>query len=187
MKRIGLIGEDPYDKTAIKNLLVRKFDMVHFQPLLRGIRGKGLDSPKTARALVQELKGADYNFLIFIRDLDGLPSQVDIQKGLNKWFEALKHKKTDMLLMNIWELETLIFGDIDVFNKKYGADVKCKGDPMMISNPKEKLISATYKTKSQFHESDCPDLFSLLDIDKVSAKCKYFAEFLSVLQGRLTA
>jgi len=178
MIRVGLIGEDPYDKVSLKNLLAKKFPKVHFQPLLKGIRGNGLDSPKTARALAEELKSEKFKLLIFIRDLDGLPSQTDLKKKVEEWFAPLKHKAQDILLMNIWELETLIFGDIDVFNKKYGVSVRFSGDPMMINNPKEKLMHETYKAKSKFQQSDCPDIFSLLDIDKVAAKCKYFDDFL---------
>jgi hypothetical protein len=185
MIRVGLIGEDPYDKTSFKNLLSRKFDTVHFSPVLRGIRGKGLDSPKTARALAQELQREDYKLLIFIRDLDGLPSQAELRNVLTSWFEPLKHKAVDILLINIWELETLIFGDIEIFNKKFGVNVRCPGDPMMISNPKEKLMHYTYKSRRKFHESDCPELFAELDIDKVAAKCRYFQEFLNTFSDRL--
>jgi len=187
MIRIGLIGEDPYDKDSIKNLLNQRYKNIHFKPILRGVRGKQLDSPKTARAIKEELRNDSFKFLVFIRDLDGLPSQTNLKDSLKEWFKPLKHKKEDILLINIWELETLIFGDLDPFNKKYGVSLSCPGDPMMERDPKRTLMSKTLKAKRTYKESDCPDLFSKLDIDKVEKKCKFFHDFLTDFDHKLKA
>jgi len=187
MIKVGLIGEDPYDKEAIKNLLTQRYPEVNFKPLLRGIRGGGLDNPKTGRAIQNELKTNSYEFIVFIRDLDGLPSQNDLRVKVKKWFADLKHKNTDLLLLNIWELEALIFGDLDTFNKLYKVSVRCTGDPMMERDPKGTLITATAKGRKKYSESDCPELFSKLDISKVEKKCRFFREFLQEFDRTLKA
>lgn len=178
MIRVGLIGEDPYDKQSIKNLLSRKYLDVEFKPILKGVTGGGLDSPKTARAIAQELKFGKFNFLVFIRDLDGFPSQQHLLSKMNTWFEKLKITKLDILLLNIWELEALIFADIETFNNKYGTNIRFTGNPMMVDNPKEKLKEQTFKLKSKYQESDCPAIFNLLNIEVIAKQCGAFKHFL---------
>lgn len=187
MITVGLIGEDPYDKQSIKNLLSRTYGDIHFKPILKGITGGGLDSPKTARAIAQELKYGKFNFIVFIRDMDGFPSQKHLLEKINTWFENLKVNKLDILLLNIWELEALIFADIETFNAKYGTKIKFPGNPMLLDNPKEKLKDHTFKLKAKYHESDCPSIFSALDIDTVAKRCGAFRAFLDKFDLALAA
>jgi hypothetical protein len=41
--RIGLIGEDPNDTSAVINLLKRKYSHLHFKILLKKVKGYDLD------------------------------------------------------------------------------------------------------------------------------------------------
>ncbi|MCX2476079.1 hypothetical protein OQZ33_17225 [Pedobacter sp. MC2016-05] len=185
MKRVGLIGEDPYDKLSIKNLIAPIYSKnIIFTPLMRSIRGGGLDNVKLQRALKVEIKNTQLDFIIFIRDLDALPSQnAEINKRVD-WFKKLTSFKNDILLLNIWELETLIYADIETFNKEYGVAVKFTGNPMMINDPKGKLRHETRNVKKKFHESDCPELFKLLNINLLIKNCIYFAAFIKELSAK---
>ncbi|HLP48575.1 MAG TPA: hypothetical protein VK469_21725, partial [Candidatus Kapabacteria bacterium] len=73
--KIGIIGEDPYDTDAIRNLLAQKY-AYQFQPILKNIRGDQLNSPKTAKLLKIELKTIHYPIIIYTRDLDGLETEI---------------------------------------------------------------------------------------------------------------
>lgn len=178
MITVGLIGEDPYDKQSIKNLLSKKYQEVNFKPILKSITGGGLDSPKTARAITQELKHGKFNFILFIRDLDGFPTQNHLLEKINAWFDKLKINELDILLLNVWELESLIFADIETFNRKYGTKIKFTGNPTMVDNPKEKLKEQTFRLRSKYQESDCPIIFNSLNIDLVEKNCSSFSAFL---------
>lgn len=186
MIRVGLIGEDPNDTQSIKNLLSRKYGDLHFHPMLKGVKGHQLDHVKTARAIAQEMKTAKCKLIIFIRDLDGAESQSHLVKIKKDWFKK-NAKNTDVLLLNIWELEALMFADIDTFNKEYGCNINFKGDPMRVDKPKEKLKEKTSKGKKKYHESHAPDVFNLLQINQLSKNCKYFKDFLAEFTEKVSA
>lgn len=91
------------------------------------------------------------------------------------------------MLLNIWELEALIFADIDTFNKRYKVSHSFKGDPMRVKEPKEVLMRITKKGAKQYKESHCPEIFSSLDIERIKANCKYFHTFITEFESKLTA
>ena len=73
MKRIGLIGEDPNDTIAIKNLLVKKYPGLFIcEPLLRNERGNNLDTKKYSARLKIEFEDIKPDIVIFVRDVDGI-------------------------------------------------------------------------------------------------------------------
>lgn len=188
MIKVGLIGEDPNDTSSIKNILAKKYaDKVFFKPMLRRIRGHYLDNPKAIRSLETEAKIEKCKFIIYIRDLDGLPSQNDLIVKKHQWFDVLNNLtgKNNIFLLNIWELEALIFADIESFNKSYRTTIKPVGNPMLISDPKGKLKEATRKSRKPFEESHCPDVFKLLDLDVVSNNCSFFKDFLGEFDHKL--
>jgi Domain of unknown function (DUF4276) len=181
MINIGLLGEDPNDTSSIKNLLNQKYHgKVQFYPLANRINGYQLDNPKIKRSLPIEFEAKSCDFIIYIRDLDGLKSdQSKINERL-KWFHELDKtiNNKGILLLNIWELEGLILADIDTFNKLYHITYKFKKDPMAVKEPKELLKHITSKSKKKYHESDCPEIFEKLSIDTIENGCSYFKEFL---------
>lgn len=186
MIRIGLIGEDPNDTVAIQNLLKPKIGSIaHFKTVCRNIKGCQLESAKFYRAIDVETRIANFDILICIRDLDAFKSEVDKIKERNAWFEKVKKSANNcntVFLLNIWEIEAIIFADLSPFNKKYGTKLAWSKDPSSIKEPKEKLKAETKKAKRRYVESDSKDLFAELDFDKVVAKCSFFKDFLLELK-----
>jgi hypothetical protein len=179
-KVIGLIGEDPNDTSSIKNLLIQKFNKkATFVTLINNIKGYHLDQPKTKSALEIEYKRKKPDILIFIRDADGLNTQVDKIEKCKAWYKKLSKEIgcNKILLINIWELEALIFADINTFNKLYGTSIKSGRDVTLIGDPKRELMSKTQKLRKKYYASDCPELFKQINIDVVIKNCAYFADF----------
>jgi hypothetical protein len=187
MMRIGLIAEDTYDVGSINALLKKKYTTVQFKHILPRVKGAGLKSHKTRRSITAEFKTSGCAFIVFMVDLDGLATQRDLINEKQTLFDSLNALcgSGNLLLLNIWELEAMIFGDIDVFNKKYGTNLSGDRNPMFISDPKGELISATYRKKKRFEVSDCPEIFAELGFDHVKAKCKFFSDFVDEFDKRL--
>jgi len=186
MKKIGILGEDPYDTSSIQLLLEKKYSSkVQFCRLLKGTKGSQLDNAKVIGALKIEIEKHKCEAVIIMRDLDGLISQTDLLNQRQKWFDRLNTAGQHIFLLNIWELEAMIFADIDVFNKKFKTTVKGDRNPMFINDPKGELISATYKTKRKFGVSDCPEIFAELNLDKLITKCKFLNNFVQEFDTRL--
>jgi len=188
MVRVGLVGEDPNDTSSIKHLLENRYkDKVHFLPLAKGVKGFQLDNPKIKRSLPIEIETQKCRLVIFIRDLDAFKSQTDKVQVKIQWFDGLNNAVNNcgILLLNIWELEALILGDIETFNKIYQIKHKFTGDPMLVKDPKEKLKQLTYNSQKQYKESHCPDLFKELNIDQIESKCAFFKEFLTEFDAKL--
>lgn len=188
MISIGLVGEDPNDTSSIKNLLLSKYGKsVRFFPLARGICGYYLDNPKLKAVLKAELASHNYKFIIYIRDLDAFKSEAaKVQKKLD-WFKDLNSitGNQNILLLNIWEMEALILGDIGTFNKIYKIKHSFSGDPMAVKEPKEYLKRITNKGIKRYKESHSPEIFSQLDINLVRDNCLFFRNFLTEFNSRL--
>jgi hypothetical protein len=190
MIRVGLIGEDPNDTSSINNLLEKRYNRkVKFYPLAKNIKGHQLDSNKIKNTLRMEFADKKCEFIIYVRDLDAFKSEKKKLQAKLKWFKALDAfaNNNGILLLNIWELEALIIGDIETFNKIYNIDYKPKQDPMFIKEPKELLKNITFNLNKKFKESSCPEIFKKLDIDKVEAACSCFKDFIQDFERRLGA
>jgi hypothetical protein len=177
--KIGIIGEDPYDTGAIRNLLAQKYEY-QFRPILKKIRGDQLNSPKTGKLLKIELKANHYPIIIYIRDLDGLETETRKKEKVVKWFNELNalHKKNGILLLNIYELEALILADIEVFNSLFGTRINFTGNPMFKAEPKKYLKVQTRKSRRTFEVSENPAIFKKLRIETVIKNCPYFKTFI---------
>jgi hypothetical protein len=186
--KVGLIGESPNDTNSLANLLIQSYDnRVYFRNLLKNIKGYYLDNPKVKRSLKVEFETESPKIVILIRDLDGLESEKQKIKEKLAWFDSLNKiiKNSGIFLLNIYELEALIFSDIEMFNKMYGTTLKQNKDPMFIKEPKEKLMEATARIKTnkkEYKESHSPDIFAQLRIKVVEANCTYFREFNTLFQ-----
>jgi len=184
MIKVGLVGEDPNDTLSIKNLLEKRYKgRVQFKALVKGIKGHQLDSPKIKNALKVEFKDQKCKFIVYIRDLDAFKSQIARFQAKIKWFKDLDASvnSNGILLLNIQELEALIFGDITTFNKIHGIEYKFKKNPMLVKHPKKTLKSLTPK----FHESHCPEIFKQLNVDEVEKNCSCFKEFITDFDAKL--
>jgi hypothetical protein len=189
MIRVGLVGEDPNDTLSIKNLLEKRYKgKVQFYQLARRVMGYQLDNPKIKRSLPIEFEEHECKFIIYIRDLDAFKSQDDKLKAKIKWFKDLDSvvNGEGILLLNIWELEALILGDIETFNKIHQTTHKFTGDPMLVKEPKEFLMRLTSKSKKQYKEAHCPEIFKQLNIDEIEKKCGCFKDFIKEFNEKIS-
>jgi hypothetical protein len=188
MIKVGLVGEDPNDTSSIQNLLEKRYrKQVRFHTLTKRIKGYDLDTGKIKKILPIEFEDTKCDLVIFIRDLDSLQSDnIKLKQRLN-WFKELNAlvNKKGLLLLNIWELEALILGDIDTFNTEYKISHRVKSNPMFQTNPKEFLKQLTAKSNNQFHESKCPELFKKLDINLIEKNCSCFSSFITEFDKKL--
>lgn len=185
-KKIGLIGEDPNDTIAIKNLLLQRHTTgLQFEQLLKRKRGYELNNPRYAAALKIEYDAKRPDFIIFIKDADALPSEREKIKEVEEWFSKLNKvvNNKGILLKNIYELEALILTDIDTFNKYYNVNIKYNKNVMFHKEPKEFLKLKT-KAQKQYQESHCPELFTKLNFDKVLT-CSEFSKFYEAFKAKL--
>jgi hypothetical protein len=188
MKKIGLIGEDPNDTSSISNLLNQEFsDKVNFVHLVRRIRGSQLDTLKFHKQVEFEFEDNKCDFVIAIRDLDGFESENEKLKKHYLWFDKINSSVNNngIILINIWELEALIYADIEVFNKLYDTKLTLKGDPSFIKDPKDELKRKTRKGKNVFHENHCPEIFKKLRFEEVLKNSKSFKSFIEEFTTKL--
>ena len=186
MIKIGIIGEHPLnDSDAIKALLesskrYEKLDL-NLRIILKRMRGGDLDgkngtpSKKAIKLLQQEFKDHHFDFIIYIRDLDGLPSEKKKIEQRKKWFQLfdkLGGNKNCIFLLAIYELEALILADIKSFNQIYKSNIKFTSHPMHKEEPKEFLKNATRKNNKPYKQSDCKELFGQLDFNQILEKHK---------------
>lgn len=180
MKRIGLIGEDPNDTLAIRNLLLQKYPKgFQFKQLIKNKKGYQLNNDRVANALKIEFQDFKPDYVIFIRDADAIATEESKIRIVVDWFNKLNLivNRRGILLVNIYELEALILADIKSFNKFYGTQIKYTGNVMYQAKPKEFLFVKTASNKKSYSESDCPELFRYLNFDTVVDSCTYFREF----------
>ncbi len=196
MIRIGIIGEHPYnDSKPIKILLEKEYKdkEVQFFILFNNIRGGQLDDKidKPSRKAIAQLKDAfrakKLDFVIYIHDLDGLPSDEKKIKIRENWFKILDREganRKGIFLLNIYELEALVLSDINAFNQLYSVNIAFKGNPMYQAEPKELLKEKTAKSpRGKYKEADAANIFEQLDIEKIKNHRQY-KQFIAKLDER---
>lgn len=171
--KIGVVGEHPSNDSESLCQLLRPVanEHVQFTTILKKIRGSQLDNERMFfNSLKSEFLGEDLQYIIFIRDLDGLFSQKSKIKERDEWFfKANKFiENKGIFFLAIYEIEALILADIDGFNAYYGLKTKPVGDPMTKSEPKEMLKKLTSKTqKGEYKESDALAIFKNLNLKNI--------------------
>ncbi len=183
MKKIGLVGEAPNDTYAIANLLKQKHNKdVEFVEMVKNVRGSSLDNQKSKHRLRKSYERLKPDFVVFIRDLDGLEEEQDKLQKRKEYFTNSNSvvDKKGIFLLNIFEIEAIILSDIETFNIGYNCEIIFTEDPMKQKEPKEVLTS-----KSNYKESDCPELFKKLKFDKVLKNCRYFRNFYNVFTKQI--
>jgi hypothetical protein len=188
MIRIGLVGENPNDTFSIKNLLLKKYKQIQFDPITKKVRGTHLNNIRKLGDIIEsELTDTDFRDIIFVTDLDGLESHKERVKQKEEWFKELNRKVRGkgIFLLNIYQLEALILSDISNFNKFFGTKIKFTGDPMKQNRPKEHLKKMTSNHRRKYKESDCPEIFARLDINVLVKNCRYFSTFLTEFDVRI--
>lgn len=126
-----------------------------------------------------EFEDFNPNYVLFIRDADGLPSENEKIKKVQDWFKRLNPtvNSKGILLINIYELEALILADIETFNALYGTSIQFSRNCMYQKEPKEFLFQKTSRGRKVYSESHCPEIFKSLKIDKIIQNCSYFKDF----------
>lgn len=185
MITIGLIGEHPNDSDSVINILKRIYIIdFDFISMLRNIHGSMLESQRTKRNLRIEWESRQPDITIFVRDLDGLEvekSKIKLRKDYFTDFNSVVNR-SGIFLLAIYELEALIFYDLDFFNRKYSSSITYNKDPMTLDEPKEYLkMNCVYP---KYDESDNPTIFEELDIDKIK-KCLFLDSFLQKFDKEL--
>jgi hypothetical protein len=139
------------------------------------VHGSNLDTQKIKHQLRREYQVEKPDYVLFVRDLDGLEHHIEQMNYRKECFAELNSviNKKGILLLNIFELEALLLTDIEAVNSYYGSKVDHVEDCMKIESPKEFL-----KRKiSSYSTGHNPDLFALLNYDTVTDKCRYFKKF----------
>jgi hypothetical protein len=183
MIKIGIIGEDPNDTKSIQNLLSKRFSkLITFKALIRNKKGYQLNNTRVKVALQIEFERYKPQYVLFIRDADGIITNKDKLRAAHNWFLSLNKvvQNKGLFLLNIYELEALVLADIETFNKLYGTSIKYPKDVMFKEEPKEFLMQKTEKNKKSYKEADCPEIFEKLNYNTLLANCKYFKEFDSI-------
>lgn len=183
--KVGLIGESPNDTFSIQTLLKNEYSAPDFEFifLIDRIHGSQLDSQKTKRFLRIEYESKQPDLVIFIRDLDGLASNIAQYRIRREYFTSFNSviDKKGIYLLNIYEIEALILSDIETFNRFYKSNLELLSDPMLISEPKEFITS---RVKS-YSTSDNPNIFGKLRWEALFKNCKYFNEFIVSLNTKI--
>jgi hypothetical protein len=123
MKRVGIIAENSNDYEAIKGLLAQTFEEVEFCEILKGKNGSNLDDKNSnaiVRLLDRQFRAEDLDFILYIRDLDGLIDEKEKINARKARFQRFKKTVSDcaIFMLNIYEIETLILADFETFKQQ---------------------------------------------------------------------
>ena len=162
------MGEHPSNDSESLCHLLRPLacDNVQFKTILTKLRGSQLDNERMfLNSLESEFLSEELNYVIFIRDLDGVLSEEKKVIIRDNWFKRAD-KTIDnkgIFFLAIAEMEALILADIDKVNELYKLKLKPINNPMTEKDPKKKLMQLTEKTKrGKYTESDAPNIFKEL-------------------------
>lgn len=183
--KIGLVGESPGDIVSIFNLLSPQMRQgVVFVEMVKRINGDQLGDQKVKHLLRKEYEDHNPDLVIFMRDLDGLPNETEKIRLKREYFSEFNSvvDKRGIFLLNIWEIEALIYADIEIFNQMFDCSVPSPENPMSIPEPKEELEEASRKGKKPYNNSDNPAIFAKLNYQVLKNNCAYFREFAQQLE-----
>ena len=189
MKRIGLLGENENDVRSIVALMRKRFgDGFDYFSLLVDVNGDSIENTEYKNRFRREYEyqrdfegGVD--LVLFIRDLDDFETANKKISKRKTWFRSWSKtiNQKGLLLLNIWELEALIWADIEGYNKEYDTNIDPFLDPMQIKEPKEEL-----KKHVKYSEGMSPTIFKdALRVSEVAQNCRYFREFLNEFEKRI--
>lgn len=85
-------------------------------------------------------------------------------------------------MLNIYELETLIFTQIEIFNRIYLADLQAIENIYLIKEPKEILKTSGNK---KYNQSDNPKVFEYLDINIIKLNSPRFRLFIEQVSNKM--
>ena len=175
--KVGLVGEAPNDTQSIKNLLEKRYsnEEYNFFFMLNNIHGSMLDNSKITGFLRKEFEFHKPDIVILIRDLDSVLPNFAKRRERQEFFSKSNSivDRRGIRLLHIYEIEALIFTNLDIFNSIYNTNIEDVKDVMSITEPKEELKKASKKYK----ESDNPEIFLQMNFEK-TLSCLYFEQFI---------
>jgi hypothetical protein len=185
--KIGLIGENPSDTSAIRVILQNYCTEAHqYEVLLKRVKGSMWDSPKYLNDLSVEYNEKKPNITVLMRDLDGFENDRKQKRErnafLNKANISVNH--TGVKLLHIWELEALLFSDTVNLNKHYKTNIPKPADPMAIKDPKGVLMEHTAQCTKPYREGHVAEVCEKLDPATLIANCRYFAHFIREIRNK---
>jgi hypothetical protein len=181
--KVGLVGENPNDTIAIRALLRSRLgNGIEFFDLLKNVNGDDLGNQKMKHRFRREFQIEKPDIVLFIRDLDALESDLDQMERRKAYFGEWNNvvDRKGIFLLNIFELEALIWADIESYNTYAKLSIQPPFDPMLIVDPKGEL-----RKHGPYNEGQAREIFLLLRPDIVAQNCRYFADFLLEFEKRL--
>ena len=128
--KVGIVGENAQnDSQALQVLLNSVVEAgVEFSIYPKKFEGGQLDGDKFFRSIEVEAEFLDW--IILVRDLDGLASDIKKMREKDLWFEKVNKKaaKKGIFFLVIYEMEALILADIESFNQYYGLQTQSVGN-----------------------------------------------------------
>ena len=182
MKRIGILTEDyDNDGKGYRYLLEKEMgEKAIFLPIIPTMRGKQLDNRKKMDGLIEKAFAQNkLDFILYIRDLDALPSDENAKTILQNWFSFVENIANGVSFMAIYESEALILADFETFCKIKKIKAQYKSNPMYQEEPKE------YLKKYSYHPNDLPKLFAQLNFGTIMKNHKGFAQFIEALGEKI--
>lgn len=168
--KVGIVGEHPQNDAEALQILLNSVagTNVEFSVKMDKFRGGQLDGDKFFRSLAVEAEYLDW--MIFVRDLDGLLSESKKLIIKDLWFQKVNKNvdKKGIFFLVIYEMEALILADINGFNDYYDLKTQPVGDTKSKIEPKEILKKLTVKTqKGEYQEKHALDIFKKLTFQTV--------------------
>jgi hypothetical protein len=199
MIKIGLVGENPNDTTAIANLLKQQTAYhFHFFTMLNDVNGDDLDSDRALSLIRTEYQFNRPDLVVYIRDLDALETDTEKIQRRKELFQKKRRRVNGraILLLIVFESEALVLADVDGFlnyligqqlrrtpafsSEERAAFINEKrnllshvSDPMLERNPKETLIE-----RFGYDESKLAKIAEHLKLETVVQNHRGFALFL---------
>lgn len=184
--KVGIINENLNDSNALITLLQKYLEEDHeLLPILPGIEGSQWDSNKALKLIKLEYKEQETDIIIMSRDLDAFESERKPKQTRNRFFNNINNAidNTGVKLLHIWELEALLFADIENLNTHYGTTIPKPPDVMNIKEPKEELSRLTKNTSKPYREGHVAEVCNSLDTNVIIENCKYFQKFIRTLRN----
>jgi Domain of unknown function (DUF4276) len=170
--KIAVVGEHPnHDSDALCHILrPLACENVQFKVILKNKRGGQLDSPLLAKSLESELESEHFDYIIVIRDLDGVLSETKKVKQRDEWFKKLDKSiaPKSIFFLVVSEMEALILADIQTFNRFFNLKTNFSGHPMHQAKAKELLKQFSAKAmKGRYEEYHALDIFKQLNFKTI--------------------
>jgi hypothetical protein len=179
MVKIGIIAENKNDAKAIsslfKNNFPQQFDFHHVLPLVTGSQLDDENSNHLVLKLRREFEFEELNYILYIRDLDALITDLEKVRFRKKRFQRFARTVNNkaIFMLNIYEIEALILADIETYKEyKNNPDLSFDVSKAILTVEPDKMLPT-------YNKGELVKIIPLLNIENLKANHKYFEVFLS--------